>query len=75
MLCRDYVSLIMPFTLVFSIIMYFFGIPLKNISILIIIAFIEFFIFRFIAIKFNEKFALTVLQEETYQIKNERISS
>lgn len=72
MLCRDFVSLIMPLTLVFSIIVYFFGVTLKNIIIIIVIAFIEFLIFRYITIKFNEKFALSVLQEETYHIKNEK---
>ena len=72
MLCRDFVSLIMPLTLIFSIIVYFFGVTLKNIIIIIVIAFIEFLIFRYITIKFNEKFALSVLQEETYHIKNEK---
>lgn len=72
MLCRDFVSLLMPLTLIFSLIVYFFGITLKNIIIIILIAFIEFLIFRYIAIKFNEKFVLSVLQEETYHIKNEK---
>ena len=76
LLSRDFTAIILPLTLSFSVVVYFLGISLSNILIFLVISIIEVLIFRYIAIEQNKKFALSVLQEETYYLnegKNENI--
>ncbi|MGN0105438.1 hypothetical protein [Methanobrevibacter ruminantium] len=72
LLCRDFTSMIIPFTIIFSIIVYFLGLPMRNIFYIFIVSLIELVIFRYITIKHNEKFALSVLQEETNTLKKDK---
>ncbi|SDA42470.1 hypothetical protein [Methanobrevibacter millerae] len=72
LLSRDFTAIILPLTMLFSIVVYYLGISLDNIFIFLGISLIEIVIFRYIAIKQNEKFALSVLQEETYSLKEEK---
>lgn len=72
LLSRDFTAIILPLTVLFSIVVYFLGISLCNILILLVISVFEMFLFRMIAIKQNKKFALSVLQEETYYLKEEK---
>ena len=70
---RDFTILIIPFTVLFFIINYTLKIPSQNSLLILIIAFIEFFICRMIAIKNNKRLVLSVLQEESYIIKKNKI--
>ena len=69
LLCRDFTAMIIPFTVLFLIVVFWLGIPFNNLIFILIISVFEFFIFRELAEKHNKKFALSVLQEETNKLK------
>jgi len=73
LLCRDFTAIIIPFSIIFSLFLYFYyHFPMINILHFIICMIIELIIFRNIAIKFNKYFILSVLANETYSIENEK---
>ena len=68
--CRDMTAIMLLLSVFLIALNYFMTISIKNrILIVILILIIEFIIVRKLAIKQNEKFALSVLQEETNNLK------
>lgn len=68
--CRDLTALMLPLSIFLIALDYFITISITDrIGIVIFILIIEFIIIRELAIKQNEKFALSVLQEETTNLK------
>jgi len=69
LLCRDFTAMIIPFTLLYLLVAFWIRVPLNNIHYIIIATLLEFFAFRKLAEMHNEKFAKSVLQEETSILK------
>lgn len=67
--CRDYTMMIMPLFALFILTDYILKYSLNNELMLLLIAIVEFITFWILARYQNKKFALAVLQEETYRLK------
>ncbi len=67
--CRDFTVMVLPLIVLYIIFTYFLKILINNVEIICLIAIFEFIGFWCLTRYQNKKFALSVLQEETYKLK------